>query len=102
MDLLFGFFNFIGTLIAGGFTLVLAVCSGGWICGFIGNLVTFAYTDKESITPGTTIGVVGFALWAIYCLFTAASIGAAFLAVLGLIAVACVVLFFAFFVFAPR
>jgi hypothetical protein len=79
----------IGTLFAGGVTLALAFAAGA----FIGSFVTVVTTnnDKTGFWGGLS-GVVIAVGWAIYCLATAATIGAAFLSVLGLIVVGVVIL----------
>lgn len=97
MDLIFGFFNFVGTMFASGVTLVLAFCAGAWIGAFLSALISYARTGRENGVPGFFIGVAVFLGWAIYCLATAA-VGTAFLAVVGLIIVALVILFFVFII----
>jgi len=89
MDFLFWFFNLIGTLFAGGVTLVLAFCAGAFICSFLAVLIT--NNDKNGFLGGL-LGIAIFLGWAIYCLATAATIGAAFLSVIGMIIVGLVIL----------
>lgn len=97
MDLIFGFFNFVGTMFVGGVTLVLAFCAGAWIGAFLGALISHARTGKENGgVPGFFAGVAIILGWAIYCLTTAATVGAAFLAVIGMIVVALLILVITF------
>lgn len=101
MGFLFDFFNFIGALVVGGFTLGLAAIAGFWMSGCMTVFVSYAVVGQEKgIGKGATFGGALFVLWAIYCLFTAASVGAAFLSVVGLIAVAAVVLVVSFILLA--
>ncbi len=101
MGFLFDFFYFIGALVVGGFTLGLAAFAGAWISGFEAILLSNAFAGKEKgVGKSAAIGCALFVLWALYCLFTAASVGAALVSVIGLIAVAAVILVVSFILFA--
>ena len=97
MGFIFDFFHFIGALFVGGVTLVVAAAAGAWIGGFLSVMVTASFTEKERVLDwAVTSGLLLFLAWAVFCLFTAASVGAALVSVIGLLAFAAVVCVIAF------